>query len=224
MHHPFNMPTLAPGVEYKQCQPCIPMSFLSLFSAQSIFIQFYGKCTHFVQLPECDFPMPPIYFQVCFFQIQVLLPQHFFMFYRGSNPCSYWTHLLRTTVTYVELKGRPCKLEKVSHTSSNSWFFFLCQGLPLFMLIPPKGCMHVAASGANRTESVLCSDSAERNRVQRSLGRWWCSAEIPLSGPTLQDNLEAAQIHSRLIRRNHPWAGASQNTSGFRLIYNITVA
>ena len=144
------------------------------------------------------------------------------MFYHVSNPCSYWTHLLRTTVTYVELKGQPCKSAKVSHTGGYSRFFFLFQGLPLFTLAPPKGCVHVAAYGANRAESLLCSDSAECNRVQWLLGRCWCSAEIPLSGPTLQDNLEAAQIHSRLICRNHPWAGASQNTSGFRLIYNIT--
>lgn len=167
--------------------------------------------------------MPPIYFQVCFFQIQVLLQQHFFMFYRVSNPCSYWTHLLRTTVTYVELKGRPYKLATVSHTGGNSQFFIF-QGLLLLMLTPPKSCVDIAVSGAKGAESLLCSDSADCNRVQHLWGRWWCFAEIPLSGPTLQDNLEAAQIHSRLIHRNHPWAGASQNTSGFRLIYNITVA
>lgn len=41
--------------------------FFIIFLAQSIFIQFYGKCTQFVQLPESDFPMTPIYFQMCFF-------------------------------------------------------------------------------------------------------------------------------------------------------------
>lgn len=192
--------------------------FLSLFSTQSIFIQFYGKCTHFVQLPECNFPMPLIYFKVCFFWIQVLLQQHFFTFYHVSTPCSYWTHLMRTMVTYVELKGQPHKLTETSHTGHNSWFSLLFWGLPYSCSLHLRAaCRELGA------EFVLCSDSAGCIRAQRLLGRWWWPAEIPLFGPTLQDNLEAAQICSRLIFRDHLGAGASQNASSFRLVYNTTI-
>lgn len=129
--------------------------FLSLFSTQSIFIQFYGKCTHFVQLPECNFPMPLIYFKVCFFWIQVLLQQHFFTFYHVSTPCSYWTHLVRTMVTYVGLKGQPHKLTETSHTGHNSWFSLLFWGLPLFMFTLPKGSMQ-GAGGRIRALFRFC--------------------------------------------------------------------
>lgn len=204
MHHIFNIPTLAPGVEYKLCQTCIPMSFLSLFSTQSIFIQFYGKCTHFVQLPECNFPIPLIYFKVHFFWIQVLLQQQFFMFCHVSTPCSYWTHLTRTIVAYVELEGQPHKPAEASHTGHNSWF-------PSCFRVFHYSCsLHLrTACRELGAEFLLCSDSAACIRAQGLLGRWWWPAEIPLFGPTWQDNLEAAQIHSRLTPRAHLGAGAS---------------
>lgn len=112
----------------------------------------------------------------------------------SSNPSSYWTHLLRTTVMYAELKGQTCELRKVSHPDSNGWFYFLFRGLPLFVLTPPKLCMCTALLAANRAESLLCSNSAECSRAGLLLGWWSSSAEIPLSGPTLQGCLEAAQV------------------------------
>lgn len=178
MYHPFNIPTLAPGVEYKLCQTWIPMSFLSLFSTQSIFIQFYGKCTHFVQLPECSFPMPLIYFKVCFFWIRVLLQQHFF----HVLSCKYSLLILNPfggDNGYVcGAKGQTHKLAEASHPGHNSWFSFLFQGLTLIMFTPPKDCIQGAGG------RILCSDCAACIRAQRLLGRWWWPAEIPLFGPT----------------------------------------
>lgn len=112
----------------------------------------------------------------------------------SSNPCSYWTHLLRTTLMYAELKGQTSELRKVSHPDSNGWFYFLFQGLPLFVLTAPKGCMHTALSATNRAESSLCSNSAECSRAGLLLGWWSRSVEIPLSQPMLQHCLEAAQV------------------------------
>lgn len=220
MYHIFNIPTLAPGVEYKLCQTCIPMSFLSLFSTQSIFIQFYGKCTHFVQLPECNFPMPLIYFKVCFFWIQMLLQQHFFTFCHVSTPCSYWTHLVRTVVTYVELEGQPHKLAEVSPTVHYSCFFFLFQGLPLFMFPPPEDCMQAAGGRILALFRSCCMYQSPAVVREMVMACW-----NPLFGPTWQHNLEAAQIHSRSILREHLGAGASQNAfSSWILIYNTTTA
>lgn len=125
--------------------------------------------------------------------------------------------LVRTMVTYVELEGQPHKLAGASHTGHNSWFSFLFQGLPLFMLTPPKDCMQGAGA-----EFLLCSDSAACIGTQRLLGRWWWPAEISLFGPTWQDNVEAAQIHSRLILRDHLGSGAGQNAFNLRLIHNAT--
>lgn len=116
-------------------------------------------------------------------------------------------------VTYVELEKQPHKPAGASHTGHNCWFSFLLWGLPFSCSLHLRSMQRAGAG------FLLCSDSAVCIGAQWLLEGAGLLKSLSLGLPK-RDNLEAAQIHSRLILRDNLGSGARQNAPSLRLIYN----